>query len=982
MLPPLVVEILAKNSEAIAGFKETQAELAKTAASAEASGARFSGAAGKMQSISKAAFLATAGAAVVVGVEAVKMAGEFQESTTKMAGQAGISADAAGKIGKAFLSAAGQTTFAAQTMVDAYSPVSKQLAAVEGHALSSSDALKVMNAASSLAEATGTDLAAATSTLAVTMQSYHIGVEGAAEASNVLFNASTLLNTPISDVSNAVDKLHGRLGVAAPSLADTASLMVDLAQHGVTGSRGLMVMQTAMSTLLGGSKTTNDTLKSLGVSVFDSSGKFIGMQAAIAKLSPALGKMTDQQKAAAETALFGASAAGTMNGVMSGGAAAFDKASAAVEKHGSVETAAEANAHTFGGQLKTLWATVKDLGVTLGTVLLPPLQATLAGFMGFFNFLKANQPVAVALGVVVGTIAVGLSSLYVITKTVQVAQAAWAVGTKLATGAQWLLNAALDANPIGIVVIALIALIGGVVLAYNKIGWFKDGVNAAWAGIKNTTAAVWNWLSTYIFPIWKLEFTLLGNAATFLWRNVLVPVWTGIQNTTATAWTWINNSVFTPFKLGITAIGTAFDQTQQFIGTAWNKIKNAAAGPARFIVEDVYNKGIVPTWNTIAGAVGLGSLSLKAQSVGFADGGVARFAGGGAGGINPGYRPGVDSIPALTSPGEAWMVPEWTRAVGADNVQRWNHLARHGGTGAVRKAMRFADGGVAHFDGGGIPDLLGSIGSFVGGAAKNVSSFIGTAFQDVAGFLKDPIGSITRLVMEPVKALAGSAGGGDFGKMAMQLPINAVTALGAKVKELLAGGGGAGTAGTNVASAGAGVQQWAPDVLRALAMVGQPSSLLQTTLRRMNQESGGNPNAINNWDSNAAMGDPSRGLMQTIGSTFAAYAMPGYNTNIYDPMSNILSSMRYAISRYGSLAAAYNQAGGYSLGGVVPVFDNGGVIPPGRSMIDNRTGAPERLSNTTRGGAGTTINNNIEVTTNATGPQIANAIGWALKTQY
>ena len=68
-------------------------------------------------------------------------------------------------------------------------------------------------------------------------------------------------------------------------------------------------------------------------------------------------------------------------------------------------------------------------------------------------------------------------------------------------------------------------------------------------------------------------------------------------------------------------------------------------------------------------------------------------------------------------------------------------------------------------------------------------------------------------------------------------------------------------------------------------------------------ESGGDPNAINRTDINARHGDPSRGLMQTISVTFNAYALPGYNTNIYDPVDNIIAGCRYAIARYGSLAA-------------------------------------------------------------------------------
>ncbi|WP_220448805.1 transglycosylase SLT domain-containing protein [Nonomuraea mesophila] len=66
-------------------------------------------------------------------------------------------------------------------------------------------------------------------------------------------------------------------------------------------------------------------------------------------------------------------------------------------------------------------------------------------------------------------------------------------------------------------------------------------------------------------------------------------------------------------------------------------------------------------------------------------------------------------------------------------------------------------------------------------------------------------------------------------------------------------------------------------------------------------ESGGNPHAINNWDSNAAKGTPSKGLMQTIDPTFDAHKLPGHG-NIYDPVDNIIAGVRYAIDRYGSVS--------------------------------------------------------------------------------
>lgn len=118
-------------------------------------------------------------------------------------------------------------------------------------------------------------------------------------------------------------------------------------------------------------------------------------------------------------------------------------------------------------------------------------------------------------------------------------------------------------------------------------------------------------------------------------------------------------------------------------------------------------------------------------------------------------------------------------------------------------------------------------------------------------------------------------------------------------------------------NASAGVEQWRNLAIKALKMEGQYSAgNLGSLLFQMQTESGGNPNAINLWDSNAAAGHPSKGLLQTIDSTFKAYARPGYDKNVYDPLSNILASIRYAVARYGSLGSAYRGVG-YANGGEV-----------------------------------------------------------------
>lgn len=116
-----------------------------------------------------------------------------------------------------------------------------------------------------------------------------------------------------------------------------------------------------------------------------------------------------------------------------------------------------------------------------------------------------------------------------------------------------------------------------------------------------------------------------------------------------------------------------------------------------------------------------------------------------------------------------------------------------------------------------------------------------------------------------------------------------------------------------------------------------PEGLVTLIMR----ESGGNPFSLNLWDSNAMMGDPSGGLMQTIGATFRAHADPRVPGGMFDPVANIVAGMNYIHARYGSL---YNVQQAHAE--LPPMgYDNGGMLPPGASMVVNKTGKPERVLN-------------------------------------
>jgi hypothetical protein len=128
-------------------------------------------------------------------------------------------------------------------------------------------------------------------------------------------------------------------------------------------------------------------------------------------------------------------------------------------------------------------------------------------------------------------------------------------------------------------------------------------------------------------------------------------------------------------------------------------------------------------------------------------------------------------------------------------------------------------------------------------------------------------------------------------------------------------GGGNGPAGGQ--GDPGGVARWHNVALQVLNMFGRPD-LLPSLMAQMQTESGGNQFAQNNWDSNAAIGQNSRGLMQVIPATFAAFAGPFARLGIFNPLANIYASVAYAIKRYGAnLAAVWGHGHGYATGGLI-----------------------------------------------------------------
>ncbi|MEU2403440.1 hypothetical protein ABZ609_03805 [Streptomyces rubiginosohelvolus] len=342
----------------------------------------------------------------------------------------------------------------------------------------------------------------------------------------------------------------------------------------------------------------------------------------------------------------------------------------------------------------------------------PVLAKSIGDISGaFYQVAKAvsplSGPVLKALGAVASAIAEIARELPWL---IQLFYAVW-IATKLWTLAMIAFNLVMAANPITLIIIAIVALVAAVVYAYKNFGWFRTAVDAAWNGIKTVVLWVWEnalkpafeniwaalktvgrwamWLWTNAispafkfiwtaakilltiivitvflpiiavfkqlakvgmwlwksvigpvfgwigdkakwlwnnalkpqFELIKKGFRLVGDGAKWLWNNAVKPAFNWIADKGKWLWDKALKPAFDWMKKGIKAVGDSFGDAKDFIGKAWSKVADIAKKPVRFVIDKVYNAGIVPTWNKVAKVFGAPPIKAM-QTEGWARGGI------------------------------------------------------------------------------------------------------------------------------------------------------------------------------------------------------------------------------------------------------------------------------------------------------------------------------------------------------------------------
>lgn len=194
---------------------------------------------------------------------------------------------------------------------------------------------------------------------------------------------------------------------------------------------------------------------------------------------------------------------------------------------------------------------VKAVADVFQNQVMPRLQAFIAWIsttappvlQAFLSFFDRFGPAITAAAGVIGTFVAGFQAFAKIKAIIEAAKVAWAA-----------LNATMAANPIGLVIAAIAALVAIFVALYQNNETFRNAVNAAWEQIKAAAFAVAEWFQTNVVPKLQAAWAAIVDAWNAVWpklqeawatygqpvADLIVNIFTGVAANWDTIWQGIS----------------------------------------------------------------------------------------------------------------------------------------------------------------------------------------------------------------------------------------------------------------------------------------------------------------------------------------------------------------------------------------------------------------------------------------------------------
>jgi TP901 family phage tail tape measure protein len=416
---------------------------------------------------------------VGLGAATVKTAADFEESMDKVSAISGATGTDFENLEKQAKDLGATTKFSASEAAEGM-----QFLGMAG--FDTKEIMAAMPGLLDLAAAGALDLGRAADIASNIMSGFSIDASKAGHVSDVLAKASASANTNVEQLGTAMQYLAPVSNALGWSLEEATSAVMALSDAGLQGEKAGAAFSTSLTRLTSPSKEAAGVMKQLGLEFFDAQGNMKSMPDVIREVEKGTKGLTNEQKAAALSTIFGQEAYKAWAVLLEKGSGALAENTQMLEKaDGAAKKMADTMNDNTKGSFKEMLSAMEGLAIELGDVLLPIMNEGIAKVTEwtrkFADLSPATQKtilgvagLAAAIGpllMVTGSIATGLGGLVTLFGTVSGAIGVVTTGAAAATPAVGGLAAVITTmtGPVGIAIAGLAALGVGAVLLANEM---------------------------------------------------------------------------------------------------------------------------------------------------------------------------------------------------------------------------------------------------------------------------------------------------------------------------------------------------------------------------------------------------------------------------------------------------------------------------------------------------------------------------------
>ncbi len=244
-----------------------------------------------------------------------------------------------------------------------------------------------------LSEATGMDLARTSDMITDSMAALGLTVDELPTYLDKVAKAQNSSNQSAEQLLEAYLGVGGQFKNLGIDVTESATALGVMANRGLKGSEAATALNAVLINLTTGAGEAGDMMEHLGISAFDESGKFLGLQNVLLKVNQSMAGMTDKQKNATLAALGGKVHVDDLNKLLAGlnetnaeGVTEWDALAASIDNsQGSLEKMAKTKTDTLAGSLAALQSAASEVQISISKKFEPYVR-------GMVDWLTAHMP--------------------------------------------------------------------------------------------------------------------------------------------------------------------------------------------------------------------------------------------------------------------------------------------------------------------------------------------------------------------------------------------------------------------------------------------------------------------------------------------------------------------------------------------------------------------------------------------------------------